>query len=617
MTPAQSLLDLATAAGLVSASDRARLRSLVQVRARERRPVSAARLLLQAGFPAERVREVLARGAAAAAVACDGCGRAVPQGALPARTEAPCPGCGALLLGSAAFVAPPPDDVATIVVRGGAAPPPLGLDEATPGPAPDGGGEGPSGTTVQHPDVLPLPDDDPLPTAPFTDVLALPATPRGVLSEAETIVAFRALIERPRADLDAATPAAGAPAKAPARPPAWAPSPPPEEPGARVGPWRLGALLGEGGVGRVYRARHAETGVEGAVKVLLPEALEDAEYVLRFRREAEVARRIVHPNVVAVLDAGRDPATGREYIAYELVPGGSLQRVLARRGALPEPEALRLARDIAVALGIADAHRLVHRDVKPENILLAADGSAKLADLGLIRPLRDDATRLTEVGVVVGTPCYMAPEQALGDESLDVRADIYALGLVVWQLLTGKVPFEEDGTLPPLELMARHIDEDVPDVRLGNPRLSDATAALVRGMTTRDRDARYPSPAALVHDLDRVLGGTLPRGPKAAAAASADGRSAPARSRAAPDEAAAAPDHGGTHQAAPAAARGGPAALALGRADDPETVQPGAGSPATAGGGRSAALAAALVVGLFTLLAAAAAGGWLWFTRDG
>ncbi|MCO5170772.1 MAG: serine/threonine protein kinase [Planctomycetes bacterium] len=537
---AASLGQLAVLCRLISEAEHAKLRRLVQARARMKRPTSLARLLLKAGFGARTVRRLLRLGVDLTAVRCDGCGAALPQAALPRRTEAPCPACGALLLGFAGFRrrddgAPPPPPAALwdSSGSGSAEAPPLSVSGAAALPAldaatPAGGGEDADAmATVAFTGVLRLPglaaDDDEPTTLPFDDVLALPAAGRGPRSEEETIMAFDRLVAERR-------PPAG-PVKLTnplSRPrPTERQRPPDEGEERRVGDWVLLRELGQGGVGRVHLARHATRGDRAALKVLKPEVVRDPEYVERFRREAEAARRIGHENVVAIIEAGRDPATGQEFIAYEYLDGGSLLDLLAVRGALPEREALRITRGVALALGVAEAQGIVHRDVKPENILLTSDGVAKLADLGLVREV-ERTTRLTQVGIVVGTPCYMAPEQALGEEGIDVRADVYALGLCAWHMLTGQVPFEEEDELPAIELMTRHIEEDVPDVRVVRPELSDAVAQVVKGMCARDVAQRYPDPQTLVRDLDLVLAGRLPLGPRVPASRSAEAPALPA-----------------------------------------------------------------------------------------
>ena len=536
--PAASLGQLAVLCRLITEAEHAKLRRVLQARTRGRRPTSLARLLLRSGFGSRTVRRLLRLGVDLQAVRCDGCGRAIPQGELPSRVEAPCAACGALVLGFAAFkkrgAAPAAarglwdssgsasDAEHTLMADGVRLPGFPALEAVTPGGGSSSDDDG-ANTTVGYSGVLGLPEDlADTSTLPFDDVLALPAAGRGPRSEEETIVAWSTLVcERPlgpRAPVKLVNPL-------PARPTARSPASSAPSTEQRLGDWVVLRELGEGGVGKVFLARHAARGDAAALKVLKAEVVRDQECVERFKREAEAALRIKHPNVVALIEAGRDPKTDQQFIAYEYLDGGSLLDLLATRGRLGEREALRLSRGVALALGVAEAHRLVHRDVKPENILLTSDGVAKLGDLGLIK-LVDRATRLTQVGIVVGTPCYMAPEQALGEDEVDVRADIYALGLVLWQMLAGSVPFEDEEELPALELMTRHIEEDVPDVRLERPGVSDATAQVVKWMTARAKEERYPDPHTLARDVDLVLAGQLPLGPRVVVAAGSAGSGA-------------------------------------------------------------------------------------------
>jgi hypothetical protein len=495
---AASLGQLAVLCRLITEAELARLRRLIQQRARGPKPTSLARLLIKAGFGARTVRRLLRLGADLAGVRCDGCGRGIAHAELPGRRELPCPGCGALVLGFASFRKATTAERSVASLWESTSLPSI---DARPAPLSDDPQGGVS--TVHFHGVLGLPSQDDETTLPFDDVLALPRVPgRAPRSEEETIVEFEALVAERRAELARGTVKLVDPTakRAP-------------EPEQRIGDWLLLRELGEGGVGKVHLARHVTRGDRAALKVLKADVVRDREYVERFKREADAALRIQHPNVVAVVEAGVDAAAGKQFIAYEYLDGGSLLDLLAARGFLPDAEALRIVRGIALALAHAETHGIIHRDLKPENILLTSEGVAKLADLGLMKEV-DRRTRLTMPGIVVGTPCYMAPEQAMGEERIDVRADIYALGLCLWQMLAGSVPFEDEDMLPALELMTKHIEEDLPDVRLARPSVSDATAQVVRGMTARKREERYPNPQTLVRDLELALAGKLPLGPR-------------------------------------------------------------------------------------------------------
>jgi serine/threonine-protein kinase len=203
--------------------------------------------------------------------------------------------------------------------------------------------------------------------------------------------------------------------------------------------YEVEALIGQGGVGSVYRARHRELGRPFAIKVLRCELGSDSELRERFLREAETASRVVHPGIVRISDWGYLP-DGRPFYVMELLEGSSLRAVLARHGPLPPARAADIARRIAEALAAAHRAGIVHRDLKPDNVQLAPDGSVKLVDFGVAIAV-DSSAQQGRSRVAFGTPHYMSPEQAAGDP-VDGRADLYALGVVLYEMLTGRVPFD-------------------------------------------------------------------------------------------------------------------------------------------------------------------------------
>ncbi len=203
--------------------------------------------------------------------------------------------------------------------------------------------------------------------------------------------------------------------------------------------YEVEALIGQGGVGRVYRARHRELGRWFAIKVLRRELSDDPEIRQRFLREAETASSVVHPGIVQIIDWGYLP-DGRPFFVMELLEGSSLRNVLERRGRLPPARAIDIARRIAEALAAAHRAGIVHRDLKPDNVQLAPDGGVKLLDFGLAIAV-DSLAQQGRSSVAFGTPHYMSPEQAAGDP-VDGRADVYALGVVLYEMLTGRVPFD-------------------------------------------------------------------------------------------------------------------------------------------------------------------------------
>jgi serine/threonine protein kinase len=282
----------------------------------------------------------------------------------------------------------------------------------------------------------------------------------------------------------------------------------------KIGKFQLIRPIGAGGMGRVYLARQEKLDRLVAIKILHPDLAQDEVFLERFFREARAAAVFQHPHVVAVIDADQDEKTGDHYIAFEYIEGASLEE-LVKIEIFKERRTLEIMRDIVKALCFAESKGIVHRDVKPDNILVGNDGVPKLADLGLAKSFEgEQAKTVTQTGVIVGTPLYMAPEQALGYEAVDIRADIYSLGLCIWRMLTGLTPFDEDGETSSLHILSRHINEDLPDVRSRNPDVSESVSTLVTGMTARERVDRYSSAAALLAEMERILAGQAPIGPQ-------------------------------------------------------------------------------------------------------
>lgn len=271
------------------------------------------------------------------------------------------------------------------------------------------------------------------------------------------------------------------------------------EEGTVFGSYNILRLLGRGASGEVYLAEEALSRALYAIKVIRPEKLKDAEE--RFLREAEAAMAMRHPNLVEVYDAGLDPVTGFYYLIMEYMPCGSLQDELRKEKKISLERVARVAADIAAALAVVEAHGLVHRDVKPANILLAADGTAKLTDLGISRNVQPDEgdKNITQVEDMVGTPAYMAPEQMLDSRTVDIRADIYSLGIVLWEMLAGKRPNEGENAMTTL---ARALDgREPPDVRQVRADTPAPLAALVASMVSPSPDRRPASAAQILSAL--------------------------------------------------------------------------------------------------------------------
>ena len=237
------------------------------------------------------------------------------------------------------------------------------------------------------------------------------------------------------------------------------------------GRYRLEAKLGSGGMSTVYLARDTTLDRQVAVKVMHREMSEQADQLERFRQEARAVAKLSHPNVVAVIDAGEDG--GYPYIVFEYVEGETLKARINRVGALDVQEALAYAIEIGRGLTVAHARRMVHRDIKPQNVLIDAEGRAKLTDFGISRQLEKDG--LTATGRVLGTTDYVAPEQAMGHQ-VDPRSDIYSLGVVLYEMLVGQVPFHADSQVG---VAMKHVNEELPDVQQRRPDISAAAALVV------------------------------------------------------------------------------------------------------------------------------------------
>jgi serine/threonine-protein kinase len=263
------------------------------------------------------------------------------------------------------------------------------------------------------------------------------------------------------------------------------------------GRYRLEAKLGSGGMSTVYLARDETLDRPIAVKVMHREMSEQPEQLERFRQEARAVAKLSHPNVVSVIDAGEDG--GHPYIVFEYVRGETLKQRIARVGALDTQEAIAYAIEIARGLSVAHARHMVHRDIKPQNVLIDDEGRAKLTDFGISRQLEQDG--MTATGRVLGTTDYVAPEQAMG-RAVDPRSDIYSLGVVLYEMLVGQVPFQADSQVG---VAMKHVNEELPDVQRRRPEVSAATALVVERATAKDPGERYQEIGELIDDLETAL----------------------------------------------------------------------------------------------------------------
>ena len=276
---------------------------------------------------------------------------------------------------------------------------------------------------------------------------------------------------------------------------------------ARVGNYRIVGVLGAGGMGTVYRAEHLVLGRPAAIKVLLPEHVHDRDVVTRLFNEARAAAAVRHPGVVEVLDVGYLD-DGGAYLLMELLPGTSLAARLAARGPLPEREALAIVRGIASVLVATHAQGVVHRDLKPDNVFLVPDPGApggervKVLDFGIAKVAEAHALPLhTRTGVVLGTPVYMAPEQCRGTGAIDHRADLYAVGCILLELMSGRPPFDGDGAGA---VLGAHLHLAPPRLRGRVPHASAGAEALIERLLAKHPDDRVPSASALLGVLDVV-----------------------------------------------------------------------------------------------------------------
>src|SRR5438874_2628917 len=263
------------------------------------------------------------------------------------------------------------------------------------------------------------------------------------------------------------------------------------------GRYRLEARIGAGGMSTVYRALDQTLQRRVAIKLLNREVSSDSDELERFRREARAVAQLSHPHVVGVIDAGEDD--GRPYIVFECVDGETLKERIRRRGRLPIPEAVAYAIEIARALGAAHSRHIVHRDVKPQNVLIDEEGSAKVTDFGIARTLDEEG--LTADGRVLGTTDYVSPEQALR-QAVTGQSDLYSLGVVLYEMLTGEVPFKGDSQVA---VAMKHVREELPDVQMRRPEVSAALAAVVDTATAKRQEDRYADDAELIADLEDVL----------------------------------------------------------------------------------------------------------------
>jgi serine/threonine protein kinase len=280
--------------------------------------------------------------------------------------------------------------------------------------------------------------------------------------------------------------------------------------GRVIGGCRLLHLLGVGGMGAVWQAHHLALDIPVALKLMLPLEELGPSAGERLLREARAAARLRHPNIVGVFNVGEE--AGVHFLVMEFVEGKSLQKLLDERGALPVAEALHITAQILDALELTFAHRIVHRDIKPDNILIDSQGVAKLADLGLAKQLGTEL-QLTQTGMVMGSPYYIAPEQASDTKSAGPLVDIYSLGCVLFHMVAGAPPFS--GTTH-LEVVLKHIRDPIPDLLQVAPLVPAALGPIVAKMMAKEPKDRFATPSEVRQALQPLLQpGTIGQGQSA------------------------------------------------------------------------------------------------------
>jgi serine/threonine-protein kinase len=269
--------------------------------------------------------------------------------------------------------------------------------------------------------------------------------------------------------------------------------------------YEIGGVLGRGGMAEVHHGRDLRLGREVAVKVLRSDLARDPSFQVRFRREAQAAASLNHPAIVAVYDTGEDRTTtgATPYIVMEYVEGETLRDVLRREGRLSPERAMSFAADICGALDFSHRNGIVHRDVKPGNVMITPEGTVKVMDFGIARAVSDSAATMTSTAAVIGTAQYLSPEQARG-EGVDARSDVYSVGCLLYELVTGAPPFTGDS---PVAVAYQHVREDPRLPSSINPAIPPTLDAILLKAMSKNPANRYQSAAEMRNDLMRALAG--------------------------------------------------------------------------------------------------------------
>ncbi len=270
-----------------------------------------------------------------------------------------------------------------------------------------------------------------------------------------------------------------------------------------LGGFEIIEQVGRGGMGVVYRARQLSMDRDVAIKILYPRLAADRKFVESFLKEAHAVAQLNHPNIITGIDAGEE--RGYIYLAMEYVDGPTLRQILKRDGKIPEGQAIDIALQVAEALEYARKQNFIHRDIKPDNIMLGKSGVVKVCDLGLAK--RGEQDILAEEGEAVGTPHYLSPEQATGRSDIDTRSDIYSLGATLYHAVTGTTPFTGRDAR---EIMSKHVNAPLEPPREREPGISEGLEAIILKMMAKDPSERYSTPADLIRDLQLLKAGRPP-----------------------------------------------------------------------------------------------------------
>ena len=263
--------------------------------------------------------------------------------------------------------------------------------------------------------------------------------------------------------------------------------------------------LGHGGMGEVYLARHMKLDIYRAIKILLPKiAVKNPMFATRFMREAKLAIQLQHPNIINVMDADYDERLSIYYIVMEYVDGGTVRNLIRKNGPINEQEVLKIVLRVGEALAVGEERKIVHRDIKPDNIMLTKDNIVKLADLGIAKSAADsNDVDVTSPEILIGTPAYVSPEQARDAQHVDSRADIYSLGVSMYEMLTGEKPYKGKTTV---EILQQLFEASVPEVRQKNQSVSRKVSDLVYRMMAKEKEKRPRNWRTFCKEVSKLLG---------------------------------------------------------------------------------------------------------------